>query len=147
MAAAAALALRVVAECGRTKARACELRLPHGTVESPVFMPVGTQGTMKGLTATQLEALGCRLCLGNTYHLGMRPGPELIKKAGGLHGFMNWPQNLLTDSGGFQMVSLVTLSQVTEEGVHFCSPYDGKEILLTPEKSIEIQNALGNYPL
>ncbi|XP_062979093.1 queuine tRNA-ribosyltransferase catalytic subunit 1 [Elgaria multicarinata webbii] len=144
-AAAAALSLRVVAECGRSKARACELRLPHGTVACPVFMPVGTQGTMKGLTAAQLDALGCRLCLGNTYHLGTRPGPELIKKAGGLHGFMNWPRNLLTDSGGFQMVSLVKLSEVTEEGVRFCSPYyDGKEILLTPEKSIEIQNALGS---
>ncbi|XP_008102023.2 queuine tRNA-ribosyltransferase catalytic subunit 1 isoform X1 [Anolis carolinensis] len=140
----AALSLRVVAECGRSRARACELRLPHGTVECPVFMPVGTQGTMKGLTASQLDRLGCRLCLGNTYHLGMRPGPDLIKKANGLHGFMNWSRNLLTDSGGFQMVSLVELSEVTEEGVQFCSPYDGKEILLTPEKSIEIQNALGS---
>ncbi|XP_066472323.1 queuine tRNA-ribosyltransferase catalytic subunit 1 isoform X2 [Tiliqua scincoides] len=124
MAAAAALpalSLRVVAECGRSRARACELRLPHGTVHCPVFMPVGTQGTMKGLTAAQLDALGCRLCLGNTYHLGMRP-----------------------DSGGFQMVSLVELSKVTEEGVCFSSPYDDKEILLTPEKSIEIQNALGS---
>ncbi|XP_053226764.1 queuine tRNA-ribosyltransferase catalytic subunit 1 isoform X2 [Podarcis raffonei] len=144
MAAAPALSLRVVAECGRSKARACELRLPHGSVNCPVFMPVGTQGTMKGLTATQLDALGCRLCLGNTYHLGMRPGPELIQKANGLHGFMNWSRNLLTDSGGFQMVSLVELSKVTEEGVCFRSPYDGKEILLTPEKSIEIQNALGS---
>ncbi|XP_033029270.1 queuine tRNA-ribosyltransferase catalytic subunit 1 isoform X2 [Lacerta agilis] len=144
MAAVPALSLRVVAECGRSKARACELRLPHGSVNCPVFMPVGTQGTMKGLTATQLDALGCRLCLGNTYHLGMRPGPELIQKANGLHGFMNWSRNLLTDSGGFQMVSLVELSKVTEEGVCFRSPYDGKEILLTPEKSIEIQNALGS---
>ncbi|XP_036616702.1 queuine tRNA-ribosyltransferase catalytic subunit 1 [Trichosurus vulpecula] len=140
----AALALRVVAECGRSKARACELRLPHGTVATPVFMPVGTQGTMKGVTAAQLDSLGCRICLGNTYHLGMRPGPELIQKAGGLHGFMNWNQNLLTDSGGFQMVSLLALSEVTEEGVRFRSPYDGAEILLSPEKSVEIQNALGS---
>nr|XP_056703862.1 queuine tRNA-ribosyltransferase catalytic subunit 1 isoform X1 [Euleptes europaea] len=140
----AALSLRVAAECGRSRARACELRLPHGRVESPVFMPVGTQGALKGLTAAQLDALGCRLCLGNTYHLGMRPGPELIRTGGGLHGFMRWPWNLLTDSGGFQMVSLVELSEVTEEGVLFHSPYDGKEILLTPEKSIEIQNALGS---
>ncbi|XP_074835874.1 queuine tRNA-ribosyltransferase catalytic subunit 1 isoform X2 [Carettochelys insculpta] len=139
-----ALSLRVVAECGWSKARACELRLPHGPVLSPVFMPVGTKGTMKGITAGQLQGLGCLICLGNTYHLGMRPGPELIKQAGGLHGFMNWPQNLLTDSGGFQMVSLVELSEVTEEGVHFRSPYDGEEILLTPEKSIEIQNVLGS---
>ncbi|XP_054858460.1 queuine tRNA-ribosyltransferase catalytic subunit 1 [Eublepharis macularius] len=140
----AALALRVVAECGQSRARACELRLPHGRVECPVFMPVGTQGALKGLTAAQLDALGCRLCLGNTYHLGMRPGPELVRAAGGLHGFMRWPRNLLTDSGGFQMVSLVELSEVREEGVLFRSPYDGKEILLTPEKSIEIQNALGS---
>nr|XP_033780759.1 queuine tRNA-ribosyltransferase catalytic subunit 1 [Geotrypetes seraphini] len=138
------LSLRILAECGRSKARACEMRLPHGPVPTPVFMPVGTQGTVKGLTTEQLGRLGCSICLGNTYHLGMRPGPELMEKAGGLHGFMNWKHNLLTDSGGFQMVSLVELSEVTEEGVTFTSPYDGKEILLTPEKSIEIQNALGS---
>ncbi|XP_028678924.2 queuine tRNA-ribosyltransferase catalytic subunit 1 isoform X1 [Erpetoichthys calabaricus] len=139
-----ALVLRVVAECPVSKARACELSLPHGPVHTPVFMPVGTQGTLKGITVDQLEALGCEICLGNTYHLGMRPGPELIKKANGLHGFMNWKRNLLTDSGGFQMVSLIELSEVTEEGVKFRSPYDGKEILLTPEESINIQNALGS---
>ncbi|CAN0023458.1 unnamed protein product [Bubo scandiacus] len=135
--------LRVAAECGRSRARAGELRLPHGPVPCPVFMPVGTRGTAKGVTAAQLAALGCRICLGNTYHLGTRPGPELVQRAGGLHGFMDWPHNLLTDSGGFQMVSLVELSEVTEEGVRFRSPYGGEEILLSPEKSIEIQNALG----
>ncbi|XP_074666762.1 queuine tRNA-ribosyltransferase catalytic subunit 1 [Strix aluco] len=135
--------LRVAAECGRSRARAGELRLPHGPVPCPVFMPVGTRGTTKGVTAAQLAALGCRICLGNTYHLGTRPGPELVQRAGGLHGFMDWPHNLLTDSGGFQMVSLVELSEVTEEGVRFRSPYGGEEILLSPEKSIEIQNALG----
>ncbi|XP_021063154.1 queuine tRNA-ribosyltransferase catalytic subunit 1 [Mus pahari] len=136
--------LRLVAECSRSGARAGELRLPHGTVATPVFMPVGTQATMKGITAEQLDTLGCRICLGNTYHLGLRPGPELIRKAQGLHGFMNWPHNLLTDSGGFQMVSLFSLSEVTEEGVHFRSPYDGEETLLSPERSVEIQNALGS---
>ncbi|XP_064427196.1 queuine tRNA-ribosyltransferase catalytic subunit 1 isoform X5 [Mirounga angustirostris] len=136
--------MRLVAECSRSRARAGELRLPHGPVATPVFMPVGTQATMKGITAEQLDALGCRICLGNTYHLGLRPGPELIRKAHGLHGFMNWPHNLLTDSGGFQMVSLVSLSEVTEEGVRFRSPYDGEETLLSPEKSVEIQNALGS---
>ncbi|XP_043940410.1 queuine tRNA-ribosyltransferase catalytic subunit 1 isoform X3 [Protopterus annectens] len=141
---AAPLTLRIVAECTVSKARACDLVLPHGSVTTPVFMPVGTQGTLKGITTQQLESLGCHICLGNTYHLGTRPGPELIKKANGLHGFMNWKRNLLTDSGGFQMVSLVELSEVTEEGVRFQSPYDKKEILLTPEKSIEIQNALGS---
>ncbi|KAF5914353.1 hypothetical protein HPG69_000464 [Diceros bicornis minor] len=136
--------MRLVAECSRSRARAGELRLPHGPVATPVFMPVGTQATMKGITAEQLDALGCRICLGNTYHLGLRPGPELIQKAHGLHGFMNWPHNLLTDSGGFQMVSLVSLSEVTEEGVRFRSPYDGDETLLSPERSVEIQNALGS---
>ncbi|XP_039247280.1 queuine tRNA-ribosyltransferase catalytic subunit 1 [Pipra filicauda] len=135
--------LRVVAECGRSRARAGELRLPRGTVPCPVFMPVGTRGTAKGLTAAQLAALGCRICLGNTFHLGTRPGPELIRRSGGLHGFMDWPHNLLTDSGGFQMVSLAQLSEVSEEGVLFRPPHGGDEILLSPEKSIEIQNALG----
>ncbi|XP_067170752.1 queuine tRNA-ribosyltransferase catalytic subunit 1 [Apteryx mantelli] len=135
--------LRVVAECARSRARAGELRLPHGAVPCPVFMPVGTRGTAKGVTAAQLDALGCRICLGNTYHLGTRPGPELVQRAGGLHGFMDWPHNLLTDSGGFQMVSLVALSEVTEEGVRFRSPYGDEELLLSPEKSMEIQNALG----
>ncbi|PIO36894.1 hypothetical protein AB205_0049510 [Aquarana catesbeiana] len=91
-----ALVYRVLAECPITKARACELTLPHGPVKTPVFMPVGTQGTMKGITADQLRDLGCEICLGNTYHLGMRPGPEVMKKVNGLHGFMNWDRNLLT---------------------------------------------------
>uniref|UniRef100_A0A3P9LLN6 Queuine tRNA-ribosyltransferase catalytic subunit 1 n=1 Tax=Oryzias latipes TaxID=8090 RepID=A0A3P9LLN6_ORYLA len=121
LSAASPLTLRIVAKCPVTKARACDLTLPHCTVNTPVFMPVGTQGTLKGITVDQLESLGCQICLGNTYHLGMRP-----------------------DSGGFQMVSLVELSEVTEEGVNFKSPYDGKEILLSPEKSISIQNSLGS---
>ncbi|XP_048474045.1 queuine tRNA-ribosyltransferase catalytic subunit 1 [Rhincodon typus] len=131
-------------ECSVTRARLLQIQLPHGELQTPVFMPVGTQGTLKGIAVPQLEALGCRILLGNTYHLGTRPGPELISKANGLHGFMNWKRALLTDSGGFQMVSLVELAEVTEEGVRFCSPYDGKQILLSPEKSIEIQNALGS---
>ncbi|XP_057244593.1 queuine tRNA-ribosyltransferase catalytic subunit 1 [Malurus melanocephalus] len=89
--------LRIVAECGRSRARAGELRLPHGNVPCPVFMPVGTRGTAKGLTAAQLAALGCRICLGNTFHLGTRPGSELVRRSGGLHGFMDWPHNLLTE--------------------------------------------------
>ncbi|XP_067877459.1 queuine tRNA-ribosyltransferase catalytic subunit 1 isoform X2 [Heterodontus francisci] len=143
---AAPLPLRTLSrtDCPVTRARLCRLQLPHQVVDTPVFMPVGTQGTLKGITVSQLEALGCQICLGNTYHLGMRPGPELIRKASGLHCFMNWKRALLTDSGGFQMVSLVELAEVTEEGVRFRSPYDGKEILLSPEKSIEIQNVLGS---
>ncbi|XP_065715334.2 queuine tRNA-ribosyltransferase catalytic subunit 1 isoform X1 [Patagioenas fasciata] len=139
----AAPLLRITAECGRSRARAGELLLPHGPVPCPVFMPVGTRGTAKGVTAAQLAALGCRLCLGNTFHLGTRPGPELVRRGGGLHRFMDWPHNLLTDSGGFQMVSLAALAEVTEEGVHFCPPHGGPPLLLTPEKSIDIQKALG----
>ncbi|NXQ31484.1 TGT ribosyltransferase, partial [Alaudala cheleensis] len=135
--------LRIAAECGRSRARAGELLLPHGAVPCPVFMPVGTRGTAKGLTAAQLAALGCRICLGNTFHLGTRPGAELVRRSGGLHGFMDWPHNLLTDSGGFQMVSLLELSEVSEEGVQFQPPHGGDRILLSPERSIEIQNALG----
>ena len=106
-------------------------------------MPVGTQGTMKGLTSEQLEEMNCQILLGNTYHLGLRPGEELMKRVGGLHKFMNWKRNILTDSGGFQMVSLLKLAKITEEGVLFQSPRDGSEMLLTPEKSIELQNAIG----
>ena len=106
-------------------------------------MPVGTQGAMKGVTTTQLEQLDCHVILGNTYHLALCPGPELMEASGGLHSFMNWPRGLLTDSGGFQMVSLLKLSKLDETGVLFNSPHDGSPMLLTPEKSIQIQNAIG----
>eukprot|EP01126_Amoeba_proteus_P033684 TRINITY_DN3317_c0_g1_i2.p1 TRINITY_DN3317_c0_g1~~TRINITY_DN3317_c0_g1_i2.p1 ORF type:complete len:425 (-),score=74.33 TRINITY_DN3317_c0_g1_i2:232-1506(-) len=124
-------------------ARAGTLTLPHGPISTPVFMPVGTQGTIKGLTTKQLHELGPSIILGNTYHLGHRPGPEVMKNVGGLHSFMNWGRNLLTDSGGFQMVSLLKLAEITEEGVKFESPHDGTILVLTPEKSIEIQNKIG----
>lgn len=133
----------ILAECSRSKARAGLLHLPHHTVNTPVFMPVGTQGTLKGLLPAQLEELNCEIMLGNTYHLGNRPGPELLKKAGGLHKFMNWKRALLTDSGGFQMVSLLDLAEITEQGVKFKAPHDGSEMLLTPEHSIQIQNCIG----
>jgi queuine tRNA-ribosyltransferase len=121
------------------------MELPHAIVETPVFMPVGTQGTLKGILPEQLEhpEIDCRIMLGNTYHLGLRPGVETMEQAGGLHNFMGWKRALLTDSGGFQMVSLLKLSKVTEEGVQFTSPFDGTDSLLTPEKSIEIQTAIG----
>ncbi|KAM7445156.1 Queuine tRNA-ribosyltransferase catalytic subunit 1 [Porites harrisoni] len=138
-----ALSYNILAECSTSKARTAILTLPHYEVETPVFMPVGTQGTMKGLTTTQLTDLDCQIILGNTYHLGMRPGTKILEKAGGLHGFMNWKRALLTDSGGFQMVSLLKLAEITEEGVKFQSPHDGREMLLTPEKSTEIQNSIG----
>ncbi|XP_045138151.1 queuine tRNA-ribosyltransferase catalytic subunit 1-like isoform X1 [Portunus trituberculatus] len=138
-----ALSFRILAECGKSKARTSLMTLPHQTVELPAFMPVGTQGTMKGLLPQQVKDTGAGLILGNTYHLGTQPGKENLTQLGGLHKFMNWDQALLTDSGGFQMVSLLKLAEITEEGVKFRSPYDGSECLLTPEESIAIQNAIG----
>ncbi|THU52642.1 hypothetical protein C4D60_Mb10t06090 [Musa balbisiana] len=130
------------------RARAARLALPHFVCQTPLFMPVGTQGTIKGLTNNQLEEIGCQIILGNTYHLALRPGAELIDDLGGLHKFMNWKRALLTDSGGFQMVvkllvSLLHLADITEQGVTFQSPVDAKPMLLTPEESIQIQNKIG----
>ncbi|XP_067144463.1 queuine tRNA-ribosyltransferase catalytic subunit 1 [Centruroides vittatus] len=138
-----ALSFKILATCSTTKARTSILSLPHAVVETPVFMPVGTQGTLKGLLPEQIERLRCNLILGNTYHLGTRPGQEILEKAGGLHNFMGWKKALLTDSGGFQMVSLLKLSKITEEGVEFTNPYTEEKMLLSPEKSIEIQNTIG----
>lgn len=135
------LRFEVLGTCN--KARVAKLYLPHGVVDTPVFMPVGTQGTIKGLTSKQVDDLGCQIILGNTYHLGLRPGTELLDKLGGLHKFMDWKRNLLTDSGGFQMVSLFDLAEIKEEGVYFQSPVDGGNLLLTPELSIQYQNEIG----
>ncbi|XP_077257568.1 tRNA-guanine transglycosylase [Temnothorax americanus] len=137
------LVFEVLAECETTKARTGSMTLVHHHVDTPVFMPVGTQGTLKGLLPQQLEQLDCQIILGNTYHLGNRPGADILRKAGGLHKFMNWKRALLTDSGGFQMVSLLELAEITEEGVKFKSPYNESECMLTPEHSIQIQNAIG----
>ncbi|KOB75115.1 Queuine tRNA-ribosyltransferase [Operophtera brumata] len=142
MARSMALTFNLQSECNVTRARVGLMKLPHYEVRTPVFMPVGTQGTMKGILPDQLESLDCEIILGNTYHLGNRPGTEVLEKAGGLHKFMGWNRALLTDSGGFQMVSLLKLAEITEEGVKFKSPYDDSEIMLTPEKSIEIQNCI-----
>ncbi len=117
---------------------------PHGTVETPFFLPVGTQATVKGLTQEALEELGAEILLANTYHLYLRPGHALVRKLGGLHQFMSWPRAILTDSGGYQVFSLSELRKVTEEGVRFRSHLDGSEHLLTPEKAVEIQLALGS---
>ena len=111
--------------------------------ETPIFMPVGTKGTIKGLTSQQMESLDCKILLANTYHLGAQPGPDVLDKMGGLHKFMNWKRNILTDSGGFQMVSLFDLADITEEGVKFRNPDDGSMMMLTPEKSVELQNKIG----
>ena len=129
---------------GATGARAGILRTPHGGIETPVFMPVGTQGTVKAMTPEELRGLGAGILLGNTYHLHIRPGEETIRHLGGLHRFMHWDGALLTDSGGFQVVSLSELSRVSEEGVAFRSHLDGTALFLSPEKAIAIQVALGS---
>lgn len=126
-----------------TRARAGLLHTPHGIVETPAFMPVGTAGSVKGVTQDQLEELGVQILLANTYHLLLRPGHDIVREAGGLHGFMGWPHPILTDSGGFQVMSLKELGQVTEEGVRFRSHLDGSSHFLSPEKAMEIQLALG----
>lgn len=137
------LKFEIIASCNTTHARTSLLKLPHYTVETPIFMPVGTKGSVKSLLPEQLEDINCQIILGNTYHLGLRPGIELLEKAKGLHNFMGWNRGLLTDSGGFQMVSLLDMAEIDEQGVNFQSPYDGTKSLLTPEKSIQIQNAIG----
>jgi queuine tRNA-ribosyltransferase len=124
-------------------ARLGRLTTPHGVIDTPAFMPVGTAATVKGLTQQALEELSVQILLGNTYHLYLRPGHERIRQLGGLHGFMSWPRAILTDSGGYQVFSLADLRQVSEEGVRFRSHLDGSEHFLTPEKVIEIQIALG----
>ncbi len=128
--------------CGN--ARSGEIETPHGKIKTPVFMPVGTQATVKTLTKEELEKIKSQIILGNTYHLYLRPGDELINDFGGLHKFMNWNRPILTDSGGFQIFSLGELRKIEEEGVHFRSHLDGSKHFLTPEKSIEIQNNLGS---
>lgn len=132
---------QVVAQDGR--ARAGRLRTPHGTLETPVFAPVGTQGSVKALTPAQLEELGATLILANTYHLFLRPGDEMVAQLGGLHAFMQWPKPILTDSGGFQVFSLSAIREVDEEGISFRSHIDGSSHRLTPEIAISVQENLG----
>ena len=123
--------------------RSSVITLPHGDVLTPVFMPVGTYGAMKGIPSPDLAKLGPQIILANTYHVGNRPGADFLRRAGGLHAFMKWNGNMLTDSGGFQMVSLAKLLSLSEEGVEFESPVDQSKMLLTPELSMDIQNAIG----
>jgi queuine tRNA-ribosyltransferase len=124
------------------QARRGRLDLAHGTVETPAFMPVGTYGTVKAISPGELTDLGAQIVLGNTFHLWLRPGPEVIAAHGGLHRFMGWSGPILTDSGGFQVFSLGALRRISEEGVQFASPVNGDRLLLTPEKSMEIQRVL-----
>lgn len=126
------------------KARAGKITTPHGEIETPVFMPVGTQATVKGMTPEELVEMGSEIILGNTYHLYLRPSDELVAKFGGLHKFMNWKKPILTDSGGFQVFSLGDLRNIQEEGVYFRSHLDGSKHFISPEKSINIQNNLGS---
>jgi len=135
----------VVAECGATRARAGLLHTAHGTIETPVFMPVGTQATVKGLTQRELaEDLDVRILLANTYHLFLRPGHELIRRMGGLHRFMSWPRAILTDSGGYQVFSLSDLRKIEDAGVTFQSHLDGDRHVFTPESTVDVQMALGS---
>src|SRR6266699_6022451 len=124
-------------------ARVGRLATAHGSADTPVFMPVGTAGTVKAVTPEDVAATGARILLGNTYHLMLRPGADRIAALGGLHRFMNWPHAILTDSGGFQVMSLASLRKINEEGVTFRSHLDGSQHLLSPERSIEIQRRLG----
>lgn len=129
----------------KTGARLGKITLPHGTFETPVFMPVGTLGTVKSMTVEELkDIVEANIILGNTYHLNLRPGMEVIKAAGGLHKFMNWDRNILTDSGGFQVFSLQSIRKITEEGVEFRSHLNGEKLFMSPESSIDIQQTLGS---
>src|SRR4051795_3946194 len=135
----------IQAECPVTRARAGVLHTAHGDIETPVFMPVGTQATVKGLTQRDLaDELGAKIILANTYHLFLRPGHELIRQLGGLHSFMSWPNALLTDSGGFQVFSLSGLRKINEHGVIFQSHLDGSLHTFTPESTVDVQLAFGS---
>ncbi|HAD48753.1 MAG: tRNA guanosine(34) transglycosylase Tgt [Idiomarina sp.] len=126
------------------RARRGRMKFERGTVETPAFMPVGTLGTVKGMTPEEVEQTGAQICLGNTFHLMLRPGTSIIQQHGDLHDFMHWNKPILTDSGGFQVFSLGELRKITEEGVTFRSPINGEKILLTPEKSMQVQRELGS---
>ncbi|KAI9433350.1 tRNA-guanine(15) transglycosylase-like protein [Lactarius indigo] len=133
----------VLATCNTTRARVSRMKLPHGVTLLPTFMPVATQAAIKGLTPQQMEGLGVTLILNNTYHLNLRPGIEVLREAGGAHRLQGWNHNLLTDSGGFQLVSLNKFTKITEEGALFASPFTGEPTMLTPEESISIQHVIG----
>jgi len=126
------------------KARRGQITLPRGTIETPAFMPVGTVATVKSMTPEEVEEIGAEIILGNTFHLMLRPGTEVIDAHQGLHNFMHWQKPILTDSGGFQVFSLGELRKITEEGVTFASPVDGRKVFMGPEESMQIQRSLGS---
>ncbi|GED13347.1 tRNA guanosine(34) transglycosylase Tgt [Aneurinibacillus migulanus] len=138
-----AVRYELIKTCKQTGARLGKLHTPHGTIDTPIFMPVGTLATVKTMTPEDLKEMNAQIILSNTYHLFLRPGHELVAEAGGLHSFMNWDRAILTDSGGFQVFSLSNLRQIDEEGVAFRSHLSGEKLFLSPEKAMEIQNALG----
>src|ERR1043166_2185533 len=138
------LQFNLQAEASGSKARAAIFQTLHGEVKTPIFMPVGTQATVKGQTVESLKATGARVLLVNTYHLLLRPGPEVLKKFGGIHRFMNWDGPVHTDSGGFQIFSLPHSREMNEEGARFQSYVDGKSYLLSPESSIAMQKTIGS---
>jgi len=139
-----ALEFEVLHQDSGTKARRGRMKTPHGTVETPVFMPVGTQATVKAMKPESVESTGAQIILANTYHLMLRPGSDIVREAGGLHEFMNWHKPILTDCGGFQVFSLGHMRKITEEGALFSSHIDGSRHMLSPEKSMEVQNDLGS---
>jgi queuine tRNA-ribosyltransferase len=139
-----AIRYELIKQCKQTGARLGRLHTPRGVINTPIFMPVGTAATVKAMTPEELKDMDAEIILSNTYHLYLRPGHELIERAGGLHKFMNWDRPILTDSGGFQVFSLGDLRKITEEGVEFRSHIDGSKHFLSPEKATEIQNALGS---
>ncbi|MEG0370739.1 MAG: tRNA guanosine(34) transglycosylase Tgt [Clostridium sp.] len=134
----------LIKRCKQSGARLGRIHTPHGIIETPIFMPVGTQATVKAMTPHELKEIGSQIILSNTYHLFLRPGHKLIERAGGLHKFMNWDRPILTDSGGFQVFSLADLRKIEEEGVTFKSHIDGSKQFLSPEIAMEIQNSLGS---
>ncbi|CCJ34691.1 tRNA guanosine(34) transglycosylase Tgt [Caloramator australicus] len=138
-----AIRFELIKTCKQSGARLGKLYTPHGVIDTPIFMPVGTQATVKAMTPEELKEIGAQIILSNTYHLYLRPGEKLVEKAGGLHKFMNWDRAILTDSGGFQVFSLSDLRNITEEGVTFKSHIDGSKHFISPEKAIQIENALG----
>jgi len=132
----------LIKQCKESGARLGKFHTPHGVINTPIFMPVGTQATVKSIIPEELKEMNAEIILSNTYHLFLRPGHELIERAGGLHKFMNWDRPILTDSGGFQVFSLGDLRKITEEGVEFRSHIDGSKKFLSPEKAVEVQNSL-----
>lgn len=138
-----AIKYRLIKKEKHTGARLGEIVTPHGTFKTPMFMPVGTQASVKTMAPEDLKEMGAGIILSNTYHLWLRPGEDIVEKAGGLHKFMNWDRGVLTDSGGFQVFSLAKLRDISEEGVAFKSHLNGEKLFLSPEKAIHVENALG----